>query len=68
MADNIIALIITTMSFLCFAGGFFSGRSVEQRYWQKLAIEHNAGQFIVVDKTTGATKFVWNDEIEVEDN
>lgn len=32
-------------------------------HWEKKAVEHNAGQFIVIDSTKGTTAFRWKDEI-----
>jgi len=32
--------------------------------WKRLAVEHGAGQFVIVDKKDGESRFYWNDELE----
>ena len=57
-----IGVIIGLLIALCGVG--FAIESYQTNQWKRLAVEHGAGKFIVIDKHYGNSAFRWNDELE----
>ena len=48
---------------LFFVAGCFLGSSYTTKNWQKDAVKHGYGQYVVINPTALFVIFMWNDEI-----
>jgi len=69
-AGNIAAAIFLTACFCCMVGvtiwlrGIDPTKERHRHEFEMEAVEAKAGEFVVVDSSTGKTEFLWNYQLE----